>query len=117
MSEVYTVAKYWAVLIGINFYAEEPLKGCVRDVENVEQYLKAGSTPVTVVALTASTPPDQDPHHPPEQPNLWPTYENVISNLTNLTKVLDFNCTPHIDQVTTQLGLVPRQCSLTFRIL
>jgi hypothetical protein len=86
MSEVYTVAKYWAVLIGINFYAEKPLKGCVRDVENVKQYLKAGSTPVTVVALTASTPPDQDPHHPPEQPNLWPTYENVISNLTNLTK-------------------------------
>jgi hypothetical protein len=33
------------------------------------------------------------------------------------SKVLDFNCTPHIDQVTTQLGLVPRQCSLTFRIL
>jgi hypothetical protein len=31
--------------------------------------------------------------------------------------LLDFNCTPHIDQVTTQLGLVPRQCSLTFRIL
>jgi hypothetical protein len=31
--------------------------------------------------------------------------------------MLDFNCTPHIDQVITQLGLVPRQCSLTFRIL
>jgi hypothetical protein len=25
--------------------------------------------------------------------------------------------TTHIDQVTTQLGLVPRQCSITFRIL
>jgi hypothetical protein len=25
--------------------------------------------------------------------------------------------TTHIDQVTTQLGLVPRQCSLTFCIL
>jgi hypothetical protein len=25
--------------------------------------------------------------------------------------------TTHIDQVTTQLGLVPRQCNITFRIL
>jgi hypothetical protein len=25
--------------------------------------------------------------------------------------------TTHIDQVTTQLGLVPRQCSITFGIL
>jgi hypothetical protein len=36
---------------------------------------------------------------------------------TVASMLLDFNCTPHIDQVTTQLGLVPRQCSLIFRIL
>jgi hypothetical protein len=40
-----------------------------------------------------------------------------MNSIARRKPVLDFNCTPHIDQVTTQLGLVPRQCSLTFRIL
>jgi hypothetical protein len=45
MNEVDAMATYWAVLIGINFY-EKPLKGCVRDMESIKQYLEAGSTPV-----------------------------------------------------------------------
>jgi hypothetical protein len=40
------------------------------------------------------------------------------ANLEAVADLVRFQLhTTHIDQVTTQLGLVPRQCSLTFRIL
>ena len=46
--------RYWAVLIGINFYEKNPLKGCVRDVERVKHYLETGSTLVLIEAFIAT---------------------------------------------------------------
>ena len=74
---------HWAVLIGINFY-ENPLKGCVRDVESIKQYLEAASTPVNVYTFTASAPSDPNSRHPAEKPDSWPTFENVTSSLTKI---------------------------------
>jgi hypothetical protein len=89
MNEVDAVKNHWAVLIGINFYGkplkdEKPLKGCVRDVESIKQYLEAGSTPLNVCTFTASEPSDPNSRHPAEKPDSWPTFENVTSSLTKI---------------------------------
>jgi len=85
MSEVDAVTNHWAVLIGINFYVKDSLKGCVRDVKNIKEYLKTRSTPVNVVTFTASAPEDPNSHHPAEKPDSWPTFENVTSSLARIT--------------------------------
>jgi hypothetical protein len=85
MSEVDTVTNHWAVLIGISFYVEDSLKGCVRDVKKIKEYLEARSTPVNIVTFTASAPEDPNSHHPAETPDSWPTFENVTSSLARIT--------------------------------
>ena len=86
MEEVDAVKSHWAVLIGINFYKEpsKPLEGCVRDVQSIENYLKTRHTPIHVDVLTASTPSDKSSNYPREKPDLWPTYDNVISRLRKI---------------------------------
>jgi hypothetical protein len=46
--------RYWAVLVGINFYEKNPLKGCVRDVERFKHYVETGSTLVLIEAVIAT---------------------------------------------------------------
>jgi hypothetical protein len=75
---------YWAILIGINFYEKKPLKGCVRDVERVKQYLETGSIPVRVEAFTA-TRDSQPSRCPTEREALWPTYDNIVSCIKRIT--------------------------------
>jgi hypothetical protein len=75
---------HWAILIGINFYVGgRCLRGSVRDVETVKQYLEAGRTPVDIAILTASAPSDLSSRRPVEEPALWPTRGNVITKLKN----------------------------------
>jgi Caspase domain len=87
VNEVDAVTNHWAVLIGINFYVNSlnPLKGCVRDVESIKQYLEAASTPVNVDIFRASAPSDPNSLHPAEEPDSWPTFENVTSSLKKIT--------------------------------
>ncbi|KIM93226.1 hypothetical protein OIDMADRAFT_66070, partial [Oidiodendron maius Zn] len=76
---------HWAILIGINFYiGGKCLQGSVRDVQTVKQYLEAGPTPVDITILTATTPPDPGSRRPSEDPELWPTYKNVISTFVRV---------------------------------
>lgn len=84
MSEVNPTPNHWAVLIGVNFYVDSPLKGCVRDVENIKQFLTDGSTPVDIVTFTATTPLDSRSSRPVEEPQSWPTINNVDSSLANI---------------------------------
>lgn len=77
-----TAVTHWAVLIGINFYVgEQCLKGSVRDVETVQQYLEAGTTPVDIAMLTATAPSDASSRRPMENPEFWPTRTKVIERL------------------------------------
>lgn len=81
-NEANSSAKHWAVLIGINFYVNDRcLRGSVRDVEMIIQYLEAGTTPVDVALLTATTPSESGVTRPVEKPSLWPTRINVVSTL------------------------------------
>lgn len=89
MSQVDAETSHWAILIGVNFHKEKPLKGCVRDVELMkhclENYLNTGRKSLRIVTLTATTPDNPGSSHPTERPDSWPTYENVIFNLEIIT--------------------------------
>jgi hypothetical protein len=84
MDTLQAVANRFAVLIGINFYAERPLRGCVQDVKSIKQYLEAKSTPVDIEIFTASAPSDPNCSRPSEEPDLWPTFENVTCCLERI---------------------------------
>ncbi|KAK5693658.1 hypothetical protein LTR97_010227 [Elasticomyces elasticus] len=73
--------KQFAVLIGINAYVDEPLKGCVRDVEAVKSYLTGLYPDAQLTTLTASEPRVPWSSFSTGDPGYWPTHENVTSSL------------------------------------
>lgn len=84
--------KSYALLIGIDRYLRNllpdgtyymNLKGCVRDVNNVERYLldELKLPPEQVVKLTAS---DNGTELPAEDPALWPTKRNILAAFEKL---------------------------------
>lgn len=86
---------FYALLIGIDFYfphklpegSYKNLRGCVRDINHVEAYLKDtfNLTPVQIIKLTASA--SENPLQPKEPPELLPTYENIIAKFQELTAI------------------------------
>lgn len=82
MDETITGRRGWAILIGINIYVKDKsLKGCARDVETIEQYLRSASRPPDIVKYTATGPSSSLTRCPEEEPELLPTYQNVVSSL------------------------------------
>ncbi|KAM0345624.1 hypothetical protein ACHAPU_006277 [Fusarium lateritium] len=77
---------YYAILIGINGYSEQPLKGCVRDVRCIESLLKHQSFPIDIRALTATSTSENDATILVEDRSDWPTYDNVTKAIRDLTK-------------------------------
>jgi hypothetical protein len=84
MDQEQVVTKRHALLIGINFYSERPLQGCVRDVEMIKEYLYSKTTSVQVEMFTATAPSDPALLTPIEDPEVWPTYENVTASLEKI---------------------------------
>ncbi|KAK1840031.1 caspase domain-containing protein [Colletotrichum chrysophilum] len=78
---------YFAILIGIDFYKEAPLKGCVRDVQEIAKYLKRVKPEAGVHAFTASPPRDTGSSLPVEDPSLWPTFENIIPKIEEVASI------------------------------
>lgn len=85
---------FYALLIGINFYFPhrlpegnyyKNLRGCVRDINHVETYLKDtfNLTPDQIIKLTATA--SDNPNQPQEPPELLPTYENIVAKFKELT--------------------------------
>lgn len=75
-----TVTRY-AILIGINAYPEKPLKGCVRDVQNIKTYLEGVSTSIRIQIFTA-----ESDSFGTEDYTLRPTYCNVTRAFEETTK-------------------------------
>ena len=91
MGEQPTQFTRYAILIGIDAYSEKPLKSCVRDVKDIQQYLEKMPTLVHIQMLTATMDPASS--RLAEDPKLWPTYDNVTSSvryITSLAKAGDF---------------------------
>jgi hypothetical protein len=94
-----TPPKRWAVLIGIDFYSEgdvrssvaksiHNLRGCVRDILAVEEYLTANLLVEKrhIRKLTASTPDDVEQNTPEEDESEIPTYENMVKAIESVTE-------------------------------
>jgi hypothetical protein len=93
MDDQQTVPSHYAILIGVNAYAERPLRGCVRDVQDIKKHLEEMPNPVHIQIFTATETSDASSCGPAEDPMLWPTYENVVSSLEKticLGKLGDF---------------------------
>ncbi|KAH7089884.1 hypothetical protein FB567DRAFT_312682 [Paraphoma chrysanthemicola] len=73
------MATRFAVLIGINAYAESPLKGCVRDVVEVEKRLKKMAEPVHISIFTADLDDFPDPAGLIPVTERTPTFGHVVS--------------------------------------
>ncbi|TGO15143.1 hypothetical protein BPAE_0591g00030 [Botrytis paeoniae] len=74
--------KNHAILIGINSYKIKPLNGCVRDVQEIKKYLDLLPDPVNTKMLIAD---ESNPSRSFEDQKLWPTYDNVISSIKNIS--------------------------------
>ncbi|CAI6337694.1 unnamed protein product [Periconia digitata] len=76
----------YALLIGIDDYSERPLKGCVRDVHEIKNYLDGMSKPrVHTHLLTASSIKDSALSSGTTALELLPTYQNVVDTLEKIT--------------------------------
>ncbi|PQE18221.1 caspase domain-containing protein [Rutstroemia sp. NJR-2017a WRK4] len=87
MEEQNTTAMNYAILIGINFYPGRPLKGCVRDIQEIKKCLEEITNVKHIRMLTASRPDEPNPSRPLEDPEFWPTYDNVVSSIKNVTSL------------------------------
>src|SRR5689334_1796774 len=87
------MSKYYALLIGVDFYYPGQLPGggyyptlggCVRDISHVEAYLtqrlQLPSKQILKLTATASSP-----SQPVEKPEQLPTYENMVAQFKKLT--------------------------------
>ncbi|MGD1701676.1 caspase family protein [Dapis sp. BLCC M229] len=83
---------FYALLIGINFYfphkleggSYRNLRGCVRDINHVENYLKNtfNLSPDQIIKLTATA--SDNPKQPKESEEFLPTYQNIVAKFKEL---------------------------------
>ena len=85
--------KTYGLLIGVNHYQPNrfygDLKGCVRDINLVDSYLKKvlQIPPEDIRRLTTSAPEDGKLSRVREnQPDLEPTYKNIVRAFSNITQ-------------------------------
>lgn len=88
-AEATSAVTRYALLIGVCFTPRErreewkPLRGCVRDVREIEKHLAKLSPNVDIQTLTASLS-DLDASCPAEGAEDLPTHSNVVSSLENI---------------------------------
>jgi hypothetical protein len=89
--------KLYAVLVGIDCYLQgklpdgsyyRSLDGCVNDVLRAERFLqdRLGLDDEHIFKLTASNAQTGQPPEPPEQ---WPTYENIVDLFKRVTRTAE----------------------------
>ncbi|MEA5500325.1 SAV_2336 N-terminal domain-related protein [Limnoraphis robusta] len=87
----------YALLIGIDFYfphrlpdggSYKNLRGCVRDINQAESFLRQLSTPPKqIFKLTASI--SENPDQPIEPPEQLPTYENIVAAFKQIRDIAE----------------------------
>ncbi|KAK3353717.1 caspase domain-containing protein [Lasiosphaeria hispida] len=99
----------FVLLIGINYYIDKPLRGCVSDVHTLRRHLESRPMAMSIEVMTASEPSDPAMRRPQEDAQQWPTRDNVVARLEALTAAAqagDFVYV-HYSGHGTSLGLVP----------
>jgi hypothetical protein len=84
MPEQSSVVTQYALLVGINFYPDSlrSLRGCVRDVQGIEEHLIT-RTGIDIRRLTAS-PTEPESSLPAEDAEHLPTHDNMVSSLDRI---------------------------------
>jgi hypothetical protein len=91
----------YALLIGNDCYLPNKLpdggsfgslRGCVRDITLVEEYLKKSYNlkDDNLLKLTSSNDPN-NPNQPLEDPSLWPSYKNMVAKFQQITEMAQPN--------------------------
>lgn len=87
------IVTHHAILIGIDDYADKPLRGCVRDVEDIKGYLESTLRNVVKVQMITTDQIDSKSSDFADGSALWPAYDNVIlafERTTSLAREEDF---------------------------
>lgn len=86
MEESIHPPKTWAILIGINFFGGKAklLRGSVEDVRNMGKFL-SGRGVGHVDIFLSSEPLESTAQCPPEDATSWPTYDNIVTCLKEIT--------------------------------
>jgi hypothetical protein len=74
----------YAILIGVNAYPKDPLKGAVRDIEEIRRLFQDEVHTVEVDWFTATQNDNASTGSLAEHPDHWPTYRNVVPTLESL---------------------------------
>jgi hypothetical protein len=74
-----------AILVGINAYPDRPLKGCVRDVQQIKSILQQHPIPTDIKVFTATKSSQPDKPGLEEDSSLWPTFSNVTAAFREVT--------------------------------
>ncbi|KAF3764027.1 hypothetical protein M406DRAFT_260952 [Cryphonectria parasitica EP155] len=82
-----SIAGHHALLIGINAYSGQPLRGCVGDVKDMRDHLQELSFPVSIRMLTATPPSPPDSQSLIEDRRVWPTYLNVKKCMQDIESI------------------------------
>ncbi|OQV00560.1 Caspase domain-containing protein [Cladophialophora immunda] len=93
MDESVASTTRYAILVGVDCYPEQPLKGCVCDVQEMATYLAKWPVTIHIQRFTASQAENPQSPGPAEDSKSWPTYDNVKSSMkrvTSLAKPGDF---------------------------
>lgn len=85
MDDQHTTPGHHAILIGINAYQQKPLKGAVRDVQDIQTHLTETLDSINITILTATQSTNPELSVPIEDPWLWPTRQNIISAFEKVT--------------------------------
>jgi hypothetical protein len=96
-----STSNLYALLIGNDCYLPNTLsnggsygslKGCVRDINLVEDYLKQtyNLQNDNLLKLTSSNDPS-NPGKPLEDRSLWPSYKNIVAKFKQLTEIAQPN--------------------------
>lgn len=110
----------WVVLVGVEFYLPgprpinlRPLRGCVADVNLIENYFttRFSLPPTRIRKLTASRNPESDAH-PAEHASCLATYENIVRTIMQTTfdasegDSVYFHFSGHGARVNTMFGAI-----------
>ncbi|ETS81127.1 hypothetical protein PFICI_06129 [Pestalotiopsis fici W106-1] len=86
MDDQFTKPAHHAILIGIDAYQQNPLKGAVQDVLEIQAHLTETLDSVDIIMLTAPKTIGVKSSVPVERLQLWPTRQNIYSAFEVVTK-------------------------------
>ncbi len=93
--DVESAPQLYALLIGIDYYlpnnlpdgsSYKSLRACVRDVALVKEFLQSQLRVPEECILQLTSSNTEGRTQPPEPPEYWPTYENIVAAFKQLTE-------------------------------